>query len=80
MSYAVTHEQPLAISITQVAKRYEVPRKMVKALVQSGKLQSIEMDGRTKILEADLEQFFADRLRAMGIGPPNAPDDRKGVN
>lgn len=79
MSYTTTHEEPLAISITQVAKRYGVPRKWVKMLVQSGKLQSIQMDGRTKILEADLEHFFADRLRAMGIGPPLILD-RKDVN
>lgn len=80
MSYTTTHEQPLAISITQVAKRYGVPRKRVKALMQSGKLKTIQMDGRTKILEADLEQFFADRLRSMGIGPPLIPGDRKDVN
>lgn len=71
-------ETPLAISLAEVAKRYGVPLKRVKELAQQGTLPTVHLDGRVKVMENELEPFFEDRIRAMGIIPPYDPDGDEG--
>lgn len=67
-------ETPLAISLAEVARRYGVPLKRVKAFAQSGKLPTVRLDGRVKVMENELEKFFEDRIVALGIIPTHDTD------
>lgn len=71
-------ETPLAISLAEVAKRYGVPLKRVKALAQRGILPTVQLNGRTRVMVNELEPFFEDRIRAMGVIPPYEPDGDEG--
>lgn len=71
-------ETPLAISLAEVAKRYGVPLKRVRALAQRGILPTIRLNGRVRVMVNELEPFFEDRIRAMGVIPPYEPDGDKG--
>lgn len=67
-------ETPLAISLAEVAKRYGVPLKRVRALAQRGILPTVQLNGRTRVMVNELEQFFEDRIVALGIIPTHDPD------
>ena len=67
-------ETPLAISLAEVATRYGVPLKRVKALAQSGDLPTVRLDGRTMVMKHELQAFFERRIEALGIIPTHDPD------
>lgn len=80
MSYTskATHEQPLAITLPELARRLGIPRKKARELVESGTLPSFQMDGRTWVLKHDLVAYFWRLIQALGIGPPSDPDSTGG--
>ena len=78
MKYTSAHEESLAITLPELARRLGIPRKKARELAESGTFPTFRMDGKVWVLKHDLVAYFWRLIQALGIGPPSDPDSKGG--
>ena len=78
MKYTSAHEESLAITLPEVARRLGIPRKQARELVEAGAFPSFQMDGKVHVLKRDLGAFIEKQNQALGIAPPSGSGSKGG--
>ena len=71
-------EQPLAVTLPELARQLGIPRKQARELVEAGAFPTFQMDGKVHVLKRDLEAYVLRLIQALGIASPSGLNSKGG--